>query len=120
MTRMTEREFAALTGQAAPRRKYNNTIVERDGMKFDSQRELDRWCDLVNMQRAGEILDLSRQVKYDLRVNGVLIGRYVADFVYTTVGGMVIVEDSKGVRTSVFQLKKKLMKALYGVDIREA
>lgn len=120
MTRLTEREFAALTGAPVPaKRKYNNVIVERDGMRFDSQRELDRWCELQIMQRAGEIRDLHRQVRYDLIVNGVRIAAYVADFVYTTVGNVTVVEDVKGVRTGVYLLKRKLMRAIWNVEIRE-
>lgn len=118
MTRMSEREFAQLTGTSAPR-KYNNTIVESEDGRFDSQREYARWCELKIMLGAGEIRDLHRQVRYDLKVNGVLVCYYVADFVYTTVGNVTVVEDVKGVRTGVFLLKKKLMKACWGVDIRE-
>ena len=33
--------------------------------------------------------------------------------------GNVITEDVKGVKTAVYQLKKKLMKAIYGIDILE-
>jgi hypothetical protein len=119
MTRLTEREFAQLTGQPQPaRRKYNNTIVERDGMRFDSQRELDRWCELKIMQRAGEISDLRRQVPYELRVNGLLVCKYVADFVYTS-AGVVQAEDVKGVRTKEYVIKRKLMMAVHGIEIKE-
>jgi hypothetical protein len=119
MTRLTEREFAALTGAPQPpKRKYNNTIVERDGMKFDSQRELDRWCELQVLERAGEIRDLCRQVPYELRVNGMLVCRYVADFAYIS-AGMVQVEDVKGVRTHEYIIKRKLMMAVYGIEIKE-
>jgi hypothetical protein len=118
MTRLTEREWRKLTGEPATRSKYNNTIVERDGMKFDSQRELDRWCELQLLERAGGIHDLRRQVPYDLIVNGVKVCRYVADFVYTT-AGETVVEDVKGVRTDVFILKRKLMKAIFNIEVQE-
>lgn len=116
MTHMTERQFAALTGQSAPR-KYNNTVVETEDGRFDSQREHARWCELKLLLRAGEITDLRRQVSYDLRVNGVVVARYVADFVYTTVGNVTVVEDVKGVATATFQIKRKLMRAIHDIDI---
>lgn len=117
MTRMSEREWRELTGEPA-KRKYNNTIVDRDGMKFDSQRELDRWCELQLLERTGAIHDLRRQVPFELRVNGLLVCKYVADFVYTT-AGETVVEDVKGVRTDVFILKRKLMKAIFNIEVQE-
>jgi hypothetical protein len=118
MTRISEKEFAQLTGQPARRSKYNNTIVNTEDGKFDSKREYARWCELKIMQRAGLITDLRRQVPYDLRVNGLLVCRYVADFVYEENGETVVV-DVKGIRTDVFVLKRKLMKAVYNIEIQE-
>lgn len=43
---------------------------------------------------------------------------YIADFVYTC-GGEEVVEDAKGVKTAVYQLKKKLMADRYGILIQE-
>jgi hypothetical protein len=42
----------------------------------------------------------------------------VADFVYTT-AGETVVEDVKGVRTDVFILKRKLMKAIFNIEVQE-
>jgi hypothetical protein len=118
VTHLTDRQWRQLTGENAPR-KYNNAVIETTDGRFDSQREYQRWCELNVLQRAGEISGLHRQVSYDLRVNGVLICRYVADFVYANAGGVIVVEDVKGVRTGVYLLKKKLMKALYETEIQE-
>jgi hypothetical protein len=49
-------------------------------------------------------------------VNGILICTYIADFTYTR-DGKYIVEDFKGVLTDVFKLKRKLMKAIFNIDI---
>lgn len=49
-------------------------------------------------------------------INDVLICTYYADFTYWE-KGKYIVEDKKGVRTPVFNLKKKLLKAILGIDI---
>lgn len=101
----------------AKRSKYGNTKVEIDGFKFDSKREAARWVELRTMWRAGVITELERQVPYRLEVNGVLIATYKADFRYRA--QMVVVEDSKGVATAVYRLKKKLMFACHGVKIKE-
>lgn len=44
---------------------------------------------------------------------------YVADFVYTTRDGKLVVEDAKGFRTEAYKIKKKLMLWRYGIDIKE-
>jgi len=48
------------------------------------------------------------------------IGSYRADFTYVNEDGQPIVEDVKGFRTPVYRLKKKLMRALYGIEILES
>lgn len=97
--------------------------TSREGIVFDSKGELARWEELRLLERAGEIFELCRQVKYQLVVNGVNLGSYKADFVYveerTLAGGRQVVEDFKGVRTPVYRLKAKLMLALYGIKILE-
>ena len=70
------------------------------------------------LQKARVISELERQVTYPLAVNDILICKYVADFRYVE-NRVVVVEDSKGVRTPEYRLKRKLMKAIHGIDIRE-
>ena len=43
---------------------------------------------------------------------------YVADFVYEQ-DGKTIVEDTKGFRTKEYELKKKMMRAFLGIEIKE-
>jgi len=88
------------------------------GIWFQSSKEADRWGDLVAQQRAGRISGLRRQVSFPLRVNGLLITRYRADAVYIE-DGRRVVEDVKGMRTAIYKLKKKLMAAVHGIEIRE-
>jgi len=98
--------------------KYGAKRTIVDGIVFDSKREAARYVALRTLLRAGKISGLQLQPKYDLTVNGVKLGKYIADFMYVE-NGSVIVEDSKGFKTPVYRLKKKLLKALYGVEIRE-
>jgi hypothetical protein len=65
-------------------------------------------------------------VQYELipsqRINGKVVERpvkYVADFVYTTEDGLQVVEDTKGVRTKEYIIKRKLMLWQYGIQIKE-
>ena len=62
------------------------------------------------------------QVRYDLVVNGVKIGFYKADFVTYKYGKVLEVIDVKSEMTKklpVYRLKKKLLKAIYNIDIVE-
>jgi len=100
--------------------KYHNQKTDVDGYTFDSKAEANRYCDLKLLQKAKRICDLELQPRFDLTVNSVKIGFYKADFAYTEVeNGERIVEDVKGVMTPVYRLKKKLVKALHGIEIRE-
>ena len=100
--------------------KYKAKPTEIDGIRFASKREAKRYQELKLLERAKEIQDLKLQVPYVL-IQKSAHGReikYVADFVYEE-NGQTIVEDSKGFRTDVYKLKKRLMAEVYGITIRE-
>ena len=102
--------------------KYNAKKTEFMGYKFDSKWEAERYGQLSSMALAGVVKDLERQVKYEIVVNNHKICNYIADFVYILVheNGKKekIVEDAKGVQTTDFKLKMKLMKAVFDIDIK--
>lgn len=100
------------------RNKYRAIKTVVDGVKFDSKKEAARYQELKLLEKAGEIMYLTLQPRFDLIVNGVKCGFYKADFQYLTVG-KTVVEDVKGMKTPVYNLKKKLIKAIYGFDIFE-
>jgi Protein of unknown function (DUF1064). len=99
-------------------RKYGNQPTEIGAHKFASKREAKRYAVLASMQEQGEITNLRLQKRYPIVVNGKKVCVYVGDFEYQS-GGMVIVEDAKGVKTSVYKLKRKLMQIVNGIEIRE-
>lgn len=101
------------------RNKYRAKRTARGERVFASQAEASRYDLLVLMEKGGEITHLVCQPRFKLVVNGVLVAVYVGDFQYTLANGDKVVEDVKGVKTPVYKLKKKLMKALYGIDILE-
>lgn len=101
------------------RSKYNNRHTVIDGIRFDSAKEARRYSELRLMEQAGEITDLQLQPRFLIEVNGVKVCTYVADFQYTDANGELVVEDVKGVRTSVYTVKAKLMRAVYGIVVQE-
>jgi hypothetical protein len=91
-----------------------------DGVVYDSGKEAYRHSILKLLLRNGEIANLETQKDYPLIWNGVHIAIYRADFVYTDVAtGQTIIEDVKGMRTRPYIMKKRMMKACYGIDIYE-
>jgi len=113
-------------------RKYKNKKIEIDGIKFDSQKEGNRYIELRMLEKAKVIKDLRRQVKYTLIPSQrgddkKVIERecsYIADFVYIDCKtGETVVEDVKGYRGGgayeVFKIKRKLMLERYGIRIKE-
>lgn len=105
-----------------PARKFGNVKTVIDGLKFDSKREAERWRQLKLLEASDRVRNLQRQVKYELRVNGFLICRYTADFTYEELirgAWQSVVEDVKGYPNDRWPMKKKLMRAIHGVDIRE-
>lgn len=98
--------------------KYRAVKTKVGDVLCDSKGEAKRYTDLLLLERAGEIQDLKHHVVYELIVEGSLICKYEADFTYLE-NHKRIVEDFKGVRTAVYRLKKKLMRAIHGIEIRE-
>ena len=105
--------------------KYGNRKVSVNGYKFDSMREAQRYTELLLLQRAREISDLRLQVPFELvpkqkdsRGRVIREIKYVADFVYTENGKMVV-EDVKGCKTKEYELKKKLLKYFHNIEIKE-
>lgn len=104
--------------------KYRNKKCAYGGAVFDSQGERDRYIDLERMQAAGLISELKRQVSFEI-IPVLTIGgkrqaatNYRADFTYWEQGAFVV-EDFKGHITAEYRLKKKLMRHVHGIEIRE-
>lgn len=117
---MTAAEYQEWLAQQQKREpKYGNERTTVDGIAFDSKAEADHYQTLRNAERGGAISDLVMQPRFPLMVNGELIGTYVADFQYVDGDGQLVVEDVKGMRTPVYKLKKKLVKAVHGIDVME-
>ncbi|MDD6906583.1 MAG: DUF1064 domain-containing protein [Finegoldia magna] len=108
--------------------KYRAKKAEVDGIKFDSKREAERYCELKLLEKAKEIRNLELQPRFLLQDKfkdkmGTTHRKieYVADFMYVDKDDKKIVEDVKGVMTDVYKLKKKLFLKIYDeqYDFRE-
>lgn len=121
--------------------KYKNKKAAVDGVFFDSKKEARRYAELKLMLRAGVIKDLELQKPFELipaqyesyprtGKNGKPLkdGKrcieksvvYKADFAYIdTETGELVVEDTKGVKTKDYIIKRKLMLYIHGIKIKE-
>jgi len=100
--------------------KYHAVPTIVGDICFDSKKEAARYQELKLLERAGEIIRLELQPKFEIVVNNVKICDYLGDFRYIDAHNMeTVTEDTKGVKTPVYRLKKKLVKAIYGIDILE-
>ena len=104
--------------QKPKRSKFGNVKTTFDGIVFDSKREALHWQLLKMREAIGEISELKRQVRYDLHVREIKVCSYVADFLYFECFKWVVA-DSKGVKTPMYNLKKKMLAAEYGLEIVE-
>ena len=123
--------------------KYKSKKITVNGVGYDSIKEYKRHCDLLLLERAGEITDLERQVKFvlipaqyetyerygkdgrRLKDGKRLLERecaYIADFTYK-LDGYTHVEDVKGYKGggayAVFSIKRKLMLQVHGIPVEE-
>ena len=105
--------------------KYNNTIIEVDGIKFHSKAEAKRYTELKLLEKAKVIKDLKLQPKYTLQDKFIKNGKnyrkieYIGDFEYIE-NGIKIIEDVKSVITAqdkYFGLKKKMLLKIIGDDV---
>jgi hypothetical protein len=116
-----------LAKPAKKQSKFRNKPFWEGGIYWHSRREYERWLFLQARERAREISELRRQVRFDLHVNGIKIGRYNADFSYK-LDGQLVIEDVKAAHragqrsataTALYQRSRRHLKAEYGIDIVE-
>lgn len=102
------------------RSKYGNKKCEEDGYVFDSAKELRRYRELKILQRTKAISALRVHPVIPLRVGGVVVCEYEPDFDYNC-GDDMVIEDvkSKPTKTPVYVIKRKLLFAIYGVEVKE-
>lgn len=107
--------------------KYGNHKIIVDGIKFDSKLEAHRYMELKLLEKAKIIKELKLQVPFELipsyKKNGKTIRaiKYIADFVYyDNEKKQQVIEDTKGMKTKEYMLKKKIFEYRYrDLEIKE-
>lgn len=125
------------------RHKYGAKAQVVDGIKFPSRKEARRYGELKLFERAGEITGLEVHPRFPIIINGQPVRypsgvalEYRGDFKYIeTRTQRTVVEDVKGVRktarppgvkkprhegtdTDASRIKRALVAAIYGIEVR--
>lgn len=110
----------------ARKNKYKNKITYYENIRFSSKKEAQRYIELKLLEKTNQIKELELQKKFELqpsyKKNGKTIRsiNYYADFYYyDIIKGKYIVEDTKGMKTEVYKLKKKIFEYKYDITIIE-
>lgn len=106
--------------------KFNAKKITIDGVVFDSQKEGRYYQRLKLLKMARDTNNRPKEIifqpRYDIIVNNIKIGFYKADFKVIYPNRTEII-DVKGLRKGsayqLFRLKKKLVEALYQIEIIE-
>ena len=126
--RISNETYKKLLGNSidVKQNKYKNKKVVYDGIKFDSNREMAYYIKLKLLEEKGIIKDLELQKSFELQPSFKLNGKtykkitYRADFSYVSVeDNKIHIVDTKGFRTDVYKLKRKMFVYKYGIEIEE-
>jgi hypothetical protein len=99
--------------------KYGNTRAMYRGRAYDSKAEM-KYAMLLDAEVAnGRVANWQSQYPLPIFHNGIDICTYYADFRVQYADGHVEFVDVKGVRTDIYRLKKKLVRAFHGIIIKE-
>ena len=108
------------------RNKFNAKKTIVNGITFDSKKEALYYTNLLLCKRTSllkdKVLEIELQPRYDIIVNKKKIGFYKADFKVKYHDRVEIIDVKglkKGAAYQIFRLKKKLVEALYNIEIIE-
>ncbi len=104
----------------ARKNKYRAVrTMNSDGSLSDSKKEARCDTRMMALKLDPTVATVERKVRYPLVINGEKVGVYECDWTVYRKDGAREVYDAKGFKTSVYNLKKKMMKAIYGIEIIE-
>jgi len=102
--------------------KYKAIPTETaDGQKFRSKLEATYYNRVRLLQTQGDLIKFEREVRFELIVNGLMVCAYVCDFILYWKDGRIEHIDckSQATMTPIYSIKKKLMMAVHGIELKE-
>lgn len=114
------RLFPGWNKKSLRRHKFGAQKAVVNGEMLDSLLEGRHYAKLLLLQKAGEVLEIKRQVPFVVEAEPKELSvRYIADFVVTFKDGKVEVQDCKGYATREYKRKKRLLKKFLNIEIVE-
>lgn len=95
-----------------PKSKYRARRALYNGRWYHSETEAN-YAAALDIRKRVDVRDWWPQVTFPLRVNGVLICKYIVDFKVLLRDGSTELFEVKGYETAISKLKRKLFAALY-------
>lgn len=103
--------------------KYKAKKAIYKGESYHSTKEMKYAQTLDLLIKAGQVKKWERQIKFKITVNDEFITSYILDFKVEYTDGKIEYVDVKGMKSGVpydlFKVKKRLMKAVLGIEIIE-
>lgn len=103
--------------------KYGNIKTLYKNILFHSKKEATYAKTLDALKRAKKpeerVESYDCQRPYPIFINGKKVTTYIADFLVKYADGHVEIVDVKGYKNSIYNLKKKIVEAYYGIKITE-
>jgi hypothetical protein len=107
--------------------KFNAKKIVYDNITFDSIKECNYYKQLLLLQKAARspdrVVNIELQPRYDIVINNKKIGFYKGDFKVEYADGRTEIIDVKGYKKgaayNLFKFKKKIVEALYEIEIIE-
>ena len=107
--------------------KFNARKITCFDGTFDSVKEYRFFLQLKAQMKAADndfkVVSIERQVRYDIAIAGKKIGFYKLDYLVNYASGKKRYFDVKGCRAGaayqLFKLKKKIIEAIYNIQIEE-
>lgn len=114
---MTEKQLEDIQNgiSSGIKSKYHSCKVEIDNIKFASKKEGRRYQELKVLQHLGDVKFFLRQTPFHLPGKT----KYLLDFMVFWSNGNITFEDTKGMKTQIYKLKKRQVEELYPVKIME-
>lgn len=94
-----------------------------NGKVYDSKLEMRYRQHLELLTKAtnekDRVVEIAEQVPYDCYIKDKKICTYRMDFEVIYANNRVEYIDCKGVKTAIYRIKKKLVEAIFGIEIKE-
>lgn len=114
MIALTKKQAKQL-GLQGKAEKYHREKAALDGIVFDSRKERNYYARLLLLKKAGEVVSIDLQPKFELQPGFERNGKkerpitYKADFKVSYSDGHIEIVDTKGFKTDVYGIKRKML-----------